>query len=62
MRENARAFAGALERAKDVQQVGVVALLAAAGRRSAEALEGVVALGIEAGAPALSLKGGLATT
>ena len=52
MRQNARALAGALERADDVQQIGVVALLA--GRR-AEGLEAVVGIveRIEAGAPAL---------
>ena len=52
VRQDARAFAGALERADDVQQVGVVALL---GGRRAEGLEAVVGIveRIEAGAPAL---------
>ena len=39
VRQNAGAFAGALERADDVQQIGVVALL---GRRRAEGLEALV--------------------
>ena len=39
VREDARAFAGALERAQDVQQVGVVALL---GGRHAVVLEALV--------------------
>ena len=52
VRQDARALAGALERADDVQQVGVVALL---GRRRAEGLEALVGIvqRIEAGAPAL---------
>ena len=52
VRQNARAFAGALERADDVQQVGVVALL---GGRRAEGLEALVGIveRVEAGAPAL---------
>ena len=52
VRQDARAFAGALERANDVQQVGVVALLA--GRRS-ERLESLVGVlkRTDAGAPAL---------
>ena len=52
VRQDARAFAGALERADDVQQVGVVALL---GGRRAEGLEALVGIveRIEAGAPAL---------
>ena len=56
VREDARAFAGALERAEDVQQVGVVALLAGRDAVVLEALPGVV-LGIEAGAPALVAEG-----
>jgi hypothetical protein len=52
VRENARAFAGALERAEDVQEVGVIALLAGRDAVVLETLPGVV-LGIEAGAPAL---------
>ena len=52
VRQDAGAFAGALERADDVQQVGVVALL---GGRRAEGLEAVVRVveRVEAGAPAL---------
>ena len=52
MRQNARSFAGALERADDVQQVGVVALLAG---RHAEGLETLVSVveRIESGAPPL---------
>lgn len=56
VRQDAGARAGAFERADDVQQVGVVALL---GRRHAEGLktvEGVVQR-VEAGAPALVRKG-----
>ena len=51
VRQDARAFAGALERADDVQQVGVVALL---GGRRAEGLEALVRVveRIDAGAPA----------
>ena len=56
VRENARAFAGALERAEDVQEVGVVALLAGRDAVVLEALPGVV-LGIEAGAPAFVAEG-----
>ena len=53
--QNASALAGALERADDVQQVGVVALL---GGRRAEGLETVVriVLQVDAGAPALVRK------
>ena len=52
VRQNARAFAGALERADDVQQVGVVAL---PGGRRAERLEAIVGIvqRIDAVAPAL---------
>ena len=51
MREDARALAGALERADDVQEVGVVTLL---GWRDAVGLEALpwIVLGIETGAPA----------
>ena len=56
VREDARAFAGALERAEDVQQVGVIALLAGRDAVVLEALPGVV-LGIEAGAPAFVAEG-----
>ena len=52
VRQDARAFAGALERADDVQQVGVVALLGGRRAEGLEALVGVVER-IEAGAPAL---------
>ena len=52
VRQNARALAGALERADDVQEVGVVALLAGRRAEGLEALVGVVER-IEAGAPAL---------
>jgi len=51
VRENARAFAAGLERADDVQQVGVVALLGGRHAVVREALEGVVGR-VEAGAPA----------
>ena len=57
VRQDAGAFAGALERAQDVQQVGVVALL---GRRRAVGWKRsirVVVLGVEAGAPALVAEG-----
>jgi hypothetical protein len=55
MRQDARAFAGALERAEDMQKVGVIALLA--GRDAVgETLPGV-ALGIEASAPAFVAEG-----
>ena len=52
VRQDAGAFAGALERADDVQQIGVVALL---GGRRAEGLKALVRVveRIEAGAPAL---------
>ena len=53
---NARAFAGALERAQDVQEVGVIALLAGRDAVVLEALPRVV-LGIEAGAPAFVAEG-----
>ena len=56
MRENARAFAAALERADDVQQVGVVALLGGRHAVVLEALVGVVGR-VEAGAPALVAEG-----
>ena len=58
MRENARAFAGGLERAHDVQQIGVVALFGGWDAVRIEAVEGVV-VGIEAGAPAFVGKGGV---
>src|SRR5262245_44763644 len=55
MREDARAFAGALERATDVQEIGVIALLA--GRDTVlETLPGVM-LGIEPGIPAFVAEG-----
>ena len=52
MRQDARAFAGTFERANDVQQIGIVALL---GGRRAEGLEALVRVveRIDAGAPAL---------
>jgi hypothetical protein len=52
MRQDARAFAGAAERADDMQEVGVIALL---GRRRAEGLESLIRVigSIYAGAPAL---------
>ena len=52
VRQDARALAGALERADDVQQIGVVALL---GRRHAEMLEAFkfIVGRVNAGAPAL---------
>ena len=56
MREDACAFAGALERAQDVQKVRVIALLAGRGTVVLEALPGVV-LGVEARAPAFIAKG-----
>ena len=56
VRKDARAFAGALERADDVQQVGVVALLGGRHAEGLEALVGVVER-IEAGAPALVAEG-----
>ena len=62
VRQNARAFAGALQRAEDVQQVGVVALLARAGCRSAEALPAGRARHRGRCSSVLSQKGGLATT
>src|SRR5207245_1157397 len=51
MRQDARPFAGASERADDVQQVGVVALL---GRRSSERLKSLMGIvkRVDAGAPA----------
>ena len=61
MRQNAGAFAGALHRADDVQQVGVVALLS--GRHApGEALEAVVATAVRPVVQVLSENGGLATT
>ena len=50
MRKNASALAGTLERANDVQQVGVVALF---GRRCAEVFEPLmpIVLRVETGAP-----------
>ena len=56
VRQDARPFAGALQRADDVQQVGVVALL---GGRHAEGLEAFVGIvgRVEAGAPALVAEG-----
>ncbi len=56
VRQDAGALAGALERADDVQQVGVVALLGGRRAEGLEALVGVVER-IEAGAPALVGKG-----
>src|SRR5258708_10311814 len=56
VRQNARALAGTLERADDVQQVGVVALSCGWRAEGLEAIEGVVQR-IEAGAPALVGKG-----
>ena len=54
VRQDARAFAGALERADDVQKIGVVALL---GGRRAERLETLVAIfqRVQAGAPMMRL-------
>ena len=51
VRQNAGAFAGAFQRAHDVQQIGVIALL---GRRRAEMLEALVRVveRVDAGAPA----------
>jgi hypothetical protein len=55
VREDTRAFAGAFERAKDVQEISVIPLLA--GRDAVvEALPGVV-FGIEAGAPTFVAEG-----
>ena len=56
VRQDAGAFAGALERAEDVEEVGVVALLGGRDAVVLEALEGVV-LGIQAGAPAFVAEG-----
>jgi hypothetical protein len=56
VREDACAFAGALEGAEDVQQLSVIALLAWRDAVVLEALPGVV-LGIEARAPALVAEG-----
>ena len=56
VRQNAGAFAGALERADDVQQIGVIALL---GGRRAEGLEALVRVveRVDAGAPAFVAEG-----
>ena len=59
MRQDARPLP-VLQRADDVQQVGVVALLGGRHRR-AEAFVGIVGR-VEAGAPALVAEGRLATT
>src|SRR5262249_18563124 len=56
MRKDACAFALALERSHDVQEVGVITLLAGRDAIVLEALPRVV-LGIQAGAPALVTKG-----
>jgi hypothetical protein len=52
VRENARAFASALQRTDDVQQIGVVALSRGRDAVMLEAMEGIVRR-IEPGAPAL---------
>ncbi len=56
MRKNARSFAGGLERADDVQEIGVVALFGGRDAVRIEAVERVV-VGIESGAPAFVGKG-----
>ena len=68
MGEDAGSFAAAVERADDVEEIGVIALFGGRGAEVFEAVEGVV-VGVDAVAPKLrncqrrlSLKGGLATT
>ena len=56
MWKDASTLAGGLERADDVQEVGVVALLGGWNAIGFEALEGIV-LGMEAGGPALVAEG-----
>ena len=51
MRQNARAFAGALERADDMQQIGVIALFAGGRAKGLKSLVGVIER-FKAGAPA----------
>ena len=51
VRQDARAFAGALERAHDMQQVGIIALFGGRHAKGLEALVGIVER-VEAGAPA----------
>jgi hypothetical protein len=56
MREYARAFASALERAEDVQEVGVIALLGGRDAVAGETLEGI-GVRRETGAPAFVAEG-----
>src|SRR5690606_36004470 len=58
MRQNACPFARALERADDMQQIGIVALLAGWRAERLEAVIGIVER-VDAGAPAFVGKGGI---
>ena len=49
MRQNAGAFAGGLQRSDDVEKVGVVALLGAAGRRASNRWKFTVSALLDAG-------------